>query len=319
MQKFSPKLKIFLCSGLILTAIAIILFTVSMFTVYDSGPNYFNRSIIVSVATAISVISLLIFLCVFLFIPKGALDGGTPRTTPVTVSSVLCALVFAAVGIILILCSIGSLSFFTGIKRGALSSICGICCIACAVYFIANCLVAPDENNVKHTLSGFFLPISTTLLIAISYFDHSVSMNAPIKAMFHLSSISFMIWILYELRAMIGKQMPRAYFASGLCTMLLSGIASLPYIVYAIGGGLGDPVYPTYIIYNVVSFAIFVYSTVRIIIFVCARDLLERISDQTADIEYEYEDIAESPAEDLSEIEVEKSNTECEENENDEA
>ena len=129
-----------------------------------------------------------------------------------------------------------------------------------------------------------------------------------------------MIWFLYELRVMVGKPMPRMYFATGLCTMLLSGIASLPYIVYALGGGLGEPVYPTYIIYNVVSFSIFVYSTVRIIIFVCARDLLERISEQTADIEYDDDGDTYVLAEELfDDSESEKSNEDHEESKNDEA
>ena len=62
-----------------------------------------------------------------------------------------------------------------------------------------------------------------------------------------------------------------------------------------------SPVYPTYLLYNTVSLAIFVYSAVRIIIFVCARDLLERISEQTEEIEFESEE--DLPEEENSEVE----------------
>ena len=305
MQKFSPKLKIFLCSALILSSLAIILFTLSMFVAYDSGPNYFKPSVIVSIANAVAVISIIILLGVFLFIPKGALDGATPITLPVIIPSAICTVVFAAIGIVLLLCASKSSdlskSVFTGITKGKLTGIAGCFCIISAGYFLVNCFIAPDGNKSKHAFVGFSIPVSATLLIAISYFDTTVSMNAPVKAMFHLSLISFMLWFLYELRAMIEKPMPRAYFAFGLCTMMLSGIASLPFIVYAIGGGLSSPVYPTYLLYNTASLAIFVYSAVRIIIFVCARDLLERISEQTEAIEFESEE--DLPEEENSEVE----------------
>lgn len=313
MKKFSPKLKIFLYSALVLSAIAIILFSLSTFTSYDNGPNYFSPSVFVSIATAISVISVALFFFVFMFLPKGELDGATPITLPVIVPSAFCALIFAGVGVVLLLCSasaFGMTSFFTGIGKGALTTVAGIACIISAIYFLVNCFSKAEGNGAKHAYLGFSLPISSVLLIAISYFDITVSMNAPIKAMFHLSMLSFMIWSLYEIRNLIGKASPRAYFAFGLCTMLLSGIASLPYIIYSLVGGLSSPVYPTYLLYNFISLAIFFYASIRIIVFVCARDLLERISDQTDGIEeteYESADFEEDDTnEDTAEAEGEQ-------------
>jgi len=143
-------------------------------------------------------------------------------------------------------------------------------------------------------LVGFAVPVAAALYVSLSYFDISVSMNADIKILFHYSTISFMIWMLYEIRALISKPMPRMYFALGLATVVFSAVSSVPWLVGFIAGRLTGPINPSYIIYSIVSLGICVYASVRLFVFVSARTLLERIADQTPVDEVAFPDLDDS-------------------------
>ena len=105
-----------------------------------------------------------------------------------------------------------------------------------------------------------------------------MAINSPIKLAFMLALISFMIFSLYEIRIPLERPMPRAYLAFGMTAMLLSALASIPQIVaYAIGR-FGEI---RYLACAIFSLCILAYTVTRLLTFVSARDLLERISDQT--------------------------------------
>lgn len=285
MQKISGKLKIFLYSGFALTAIAILLFSFALLVSYDSVVNYFNPSIFLSIGVALVVISILFFLTVFFLVPKGELDGASPLTIPVLIPSIISAAAFLICGIVMMMCGFGVAdackTFTCFAQTNTVLPFAGIFSIIASFYFIFNCFVKDDTMTKPHTLLGYIVPLATVMIIAASYFDITVSMNAPAKQLFHLTLIAFMVWFIYEIRNIIGVPCPRCYLAFGLCAVMISGCASVPWLVAYAFGKLTVPLYPTYLLYNMIALAIFAYSAVRLTVFVCARDLLERISDQT--------------------------------------
>lgn len=294
MLKISNKLKVYLYTAFILTGVCVLLLTLAILLDYNAGVNYFNSSLSFSVFRALCIITVVWFFSAFFLIPKKQLNGDTPLTTVTIFPSSLFAVIMLSTGLVALAAGLKTepvLKLFRGLKsdKPTIILICGLLALISVVYFIMNCFPPKGKSREKHALVGFSVPLSAAMLVAVSYFDVTVSMNAPSKLMFHFSLILFMLWSLYELRAMLGKPMPRCYFVFGLTAMLLSASASLPWMIAFFAGKVAAPVYPTYLIYNVVSFGVFVYTAVRLTVFVNARSLLERIADQTPPEEPETE------------------------------
>ena len=106
-------------------------------------------------------------------------------------------------------------------------------------------------------------------------------MNASIKIYVYAALICFSFWMLTELRSFIGKASPRLYFALGLISIVLSASASIPWAIAFISGKIVNPLNPSYIIYIVISFSALAYTLVRMIVFVSARDIVEKLDGQT--------------------------------------
>ncbi len=287
MQIISKSLKVRLYATFILTGLAIALITISIFTAMDGSTGYFKPSLIYSIAKALAVVTVALALLSCFTIPKGQLSGDSPLTLPVVFPSAFFALVMFVGGIILLGCSILDLpsildifSSFTSAGYGILLAN-AVLNFLMVVYFVLNCFPQNGQSKQIHALIGFSIPVAIMLWIAVSYFDMSVSMNTPIKNLTHLALIAYMIWSGYELRSMLGKAMPRIYFCMGLIVIFFSGASSLPWLIGYLSGRITDPSYPSYILYSIITLAIFAYSSVKITVFVLARDLYERIADQT--------------------------------------
>ncbi len=297
MQKLSKNLKVWLYASFVLTGTAVVLLTVMLFTGYNSSSNYFSPSLPYSIFKGFCISAILLAVLSFIFTPKGKLNGDSPLTLPVLFPSVLFALILLGMGVLML----GSLlgisivgNIFVG-QNTALLIFGAIFSFISVAYFIFNCFPQNGKLGEGHALFGFAVPAASAVFIATTYFDLDISMNAPIKLLFHLSMIFFMLWLVYELRVQLKKPMSRLYFAFGIVAMFFSGVASLPWIIAGIAGILKEPVYPAYTFYNLVSFAVFCYITVRLIVYVQARDIFERIADQTPP-EIFYEDDEEQKA-----------------------
>ncbi len=306
MQKISKKLKICFYSALAVAVLSVILLTVSVFTAYDTSENYLQNAPLPIIFTCCTVIGVLFSVATLFIIPKGELSGDSPLTLPVTVASGFCAitLLIAATAIYGAAFDLGGLaSKFSGISSNPqpLLVVCGILTLISVVYFVLNCFMTSEDRKYNLALVGFAVPVTAVLYVAISYFDISVSINAHIKILFHYSMISFMIWSLYELRTLIGKPMPRIYFAFGLITTIFSSVSSIPWLIGFVAGRLEGPINPSYVIYSLISLGVCVYTAIRLYVFVSARALLERIADQTEGVEdIEFEPIDE-PVEEKAE------------------
>lgn len=309
MQKISGKLKIYLCTSIIVAALTAILLTLSVFLSYDASPNYLRPALIPYVFEALLIVSIIFALSAFFTIPKNELSGDSPITLPVSFVSIVFAAILAAAAVIVYCVALNFGSFATDFASIASVSptlllVTGILTLISIVYFTFNCFVTDDSQKYKHALLGFAIPLTAALYVSISYFDISVSMNAPIKLLFHYSLISFMIWSLYELRAIIGKPMPRVYFVFGLITLIFSASASIPWLIAFGAGKLTGSVFPSYILYTALSLAACIYTATRLIVFVSARSLIERLSEQTPEDEetFEFEKVADKNKEEVEDV-----------------
>ncbi|MBR2479277.1 MAG: hypothetical protein IKB47_02605 [Clostridia bacterium] len=306
MQKLSKNLKVWLYASFILAGLAAILLTVALFTDYDSSSGYFKTSIIYSIFKGMCIVVCGLAVVTVLTTPKGALNGDSPLSAPIVFPSAFLALVFFCGGMILLGALLG-LSIvcdtFTGVATAdpALLGVGALFSFGSVVYFILNCFPKDGKLSERHALFGFSVPIAAAIYLSISYFDLSVSINAPIKLMTQLALIFSMLWMLYELRVPLKKPMPRLYFAFGILALFFSGTASLPYLIGGAANLIKSTVFPTYYLYVFVSLAMFCYIAVRLTVYVLARDIFERIADQTpieifAEEESEDPDAAEDPS-----------------------
>jgi len=164
----------------------------------------------------------------------------------------------------------------------------GVFLLLSAIYFALSWFPKMAKRT-ETAILGLFVPLAAVLLISLTYFDFFIPMNSPTKLHSQLSSVLFVLFSVYELRALVEKPRPRAYFALAMLTVFFSSVSSVPQIAGYLGGKITG--YPQFL-YAVFSLCILIYTVGRLIVFVSARDLLERISDQT----YTEEDLL--PAED---------------------
>ena len=294
MKKVATKLKAYLFAAIILICALLLLETLALFNSYDYSANYFNSSPAVSLIKALIAVSTIAFLSSIIFIPKGELNGTSPMTLAALIPSALIGTIFAAAGVIFLLGGAkvkAVTSLFTGLDNtysGVLIAG-GFLLIVSSMYFFMN--FASEKKGVKlpQTILGFVAPLSVTLVVIAGHFDTSVSMNSDAKVMFQVAAVFFMLWFLTELRTLVGKPAPRAYFALGLISSLLSAAASIPFIIAFCAGIINKPIFPTYIIYTALAFAMFIYTFARTAVFVSARAAFERIAPPEIEPELETE------------------------------
>lgn len=290
MQKLAGKLRIYYFSVLALCLVASVLCCIALFTSYDSAKGYFDASLTVSFMKAtVGVAVVFCFTSPFL-LPKNELDGRSPATVPTLIPSIYMAIASLAVSAILFI-SIGGIdigaftvfirSFRSSVAAIILFAFAGIMFLASTAYFVMNFFSADRSRkyNEMHALAGYGVLFASCCLIALSYFDRSVSMNAPGKLLFNLSTILFMLFMLCELRTLLECPKPRLYLLSGILTMVFSAVSSLPWLIALAAGKLTGPLYPTYLIYNLFTLGAFAYTAVRLWVFISARALAERMAE----------------------------------------
>jgi hypothetical protein len=85
-------------------------------------------------------------------------------------------------------------------------------------------------------LCGYGVILAFALLLCFTYFDQFTPMNAPHKISLHLSLLSLMIYLFYDLRTLADEAMPRAAAVSSAIAFTLSlstGVSNM--IAFAAG------------------------------------------------------------------------------------
>ena len=121
-----------------------------------------------------------------------------------------------------------------------------------AGFFVARLLSLDAQTR---SLLGYALIFAAALLLIIAYFDRYTQMNAPHKLSQHVCMLAMMLAVLFEIRALIGRNLPKLRiachaFAFAACTVfglsntlgfLLAAYDDLTYLFFdlpALGFGI---------------------------------------------------------------------------------
>ncbi|MFR5890046.1 MAG: hypothetical protein ACLUFM_03600 [Lachnospiraceae bacterium] len=190
--------------SIIIAAISGVLFWVSFRTSFDMTVEHFSRTPIVAASYIMLGISLVLAVCAafpILSVPRGI----ELRDSSVfsLFSYILCAAAFAADGAETLIAYRSRLAYlFT--KANVLPALMTVLAIVSAVYFLI-CAFAPKLKNARSVLA--FAPIVWAGLCTLSiYFDSSLSINNPTKALNLLAAALILIFLCEDLRYAIGTQ-----------------------------------------------------------------------------------------------------------------
>ncbi len=104
-----------------------------------------------------------------------------------------------------------------------------------ALYYMLTAF-STKENDKVQVASSFFSVLWTLLYLMSVYFDHSVLINSPAKVIQQLALVFLMVFQLFEIRGLIGRQKPIIYFMLSLAVVLFMSVAYIPELVDILTG-----------------------------------------------------------------------------------
>lgn len=108
--------------------------------------------------------------------------------------------------------------------------VCSLIAVLAAVYYLTVAFSGKRKTRAASFLS--FFPVIWTLLFLMSvYFDQSVAINSPVRTFRQLALIVFMLYQLFETRAMLGSSKPRLYFILSNLSVLLLSSSYIPELI----------------------------------------------------------------------------------------
>jgi hypothetical protein len=90
---------------------------------------------------------------------------------------------------------------------------------------------------------GFAVILMTIFLVILLYFDTKIAMNSPIKISAQFALLSISVYMLFEIRFLISRAMPRTYFTISLLTLFFTATCSISGIVAFVLGILQNTAY----------------------------------------------------------------------------
>ena len=136
----------------------------------------------------------------------------------------LCALSFAV-------CAI---AFF--LMRGNAAAPSFLIVISALLLFVAAFYFLPAANAKPSPFLGYAVIFSAILTLSVTYFDRYTQMNAPLKLSLHVSLLSIMLFMLYDVRVLLDLQRPRARIVCGSIAFLLcTALGTSNLIAFAAG------------------------------------------------------------------------------------
>lgn len=153
----------------------------------------------------------------------------------------LCALAFIAATVYLFLQMMGYAAGTVSIliAPAPLLLLAAVACAVAALYFLLQLL---GMEQIA-TPCGYGVILGAILLLSVTYFDRYTQMNAPHKVWVHLSLLSIMIYMLYELRARIDRPSPRAFSVTAALCFILCASTGVSDLVAYIAGLYNDAPY----------------------------------------------------------------------------
>lgn len=192
---------------------------VNLFLFFDSDIGYYTSGAVMPTVFNLFLVASVIFFIIYSF------TGEKPHTmeyrAPSAISKVLLIVpaILSASLIALNVPKVSSAPLYLALV--AIS-------VLAVFYFISDLL---KLSISARALLNILLVILLTLLLAFSYFDQNVQMNAPDKILFGLACISGMLFTVSELKLVVGTPRPAIYHISVASTILFGSASSIPSII----------------------------------------------------------------------------------------
>ena len=218
------------------TLLAVTLRTVAFFTSFDAAIGYFRSGSPLAILTNACILlgAVLSVSVSFLINNKRVSDEKAPFPTPRFIGAALTAFALCTVSLFLLVRA------DTVPAPTILVLLTALLLLGSATYFLLRlCNAKPGTCAAV----GFLAVFAAAFSLAVTYFDRYTPMNTPHKLSMHLCMLAIMFAMLYELRALLGRPMPRARVCTATLAASLCTVCSLSNIVAFIGGVYDDLLY----------------------------------------------------------------------------
>lgn len=227
------KLKIYSYSIIVLSVIVIILRILCLKFAFDTDVRYFSEnSPLPIISNAILCLSLIWAASLLIFIPRGTVSIPAPmHSASAQFAAALCGFVFLFIGISSTMTYLqdGIILFSrsNAVRRDLILYLlsCFSSFLAAAYFFTA--LSSQHRCAGWRVILGFFPILWSLLLLARSYFDFYVAMNDPNKVAMQLALMAGMLFLLQELRLLLGRPQPRLTLFFTFASLLLTGVGGV--------------------------------------------------------------------------------------------
>lgn len=252
MKRFPLPFRMYLLAAAALTLCATILRTLALTTAFDADIGYFREgSPLVTAFYIIEGIALLAAFSLPFFVKRGTLPTGHP---PLSLASLIATGIATLAAIAMAAILIAHIAVLSA--PAILSVLCLFLLLATAIFFGFQFL-AQNPPAKTLLLCGYGVILAAACLLSITYFDLYTPMNAPHKFSLHLALLSLMLYMLFELRILIGRPRPRGLgVLSAICFFLCAttGISN----TIAFLAGIYNDVFALGIDLLLIAFALYV-------------------------------------------------------------
>lgn len=266
-EKSARFFKIFRITVLCAAVVATVLRALSLFLFYDAEIGYYQHG---SVIPTVFNVFITVF-ALFTVVSCVLLGKNSPRPERYTISS-KCASVFAALAFAVVAISSATSWFFSSeyFLTDTSSPLTLIVTILTVVAPIVSCayfvLYALGRLSPSFSLiGGIFALVYLVIILANSYFDIYVQMNAPEKLSSHLCCVCALLLILNEMRVMCGAEKKAFYLFSVSFSAIALNACALPTVIASFAGVFTDGVITPPDPSAYVFFALGIFSAVRLI------------------------------------------------------
>ena len=271
MKTTIEKIKVLFGTSLLLTLLTTVLRTISLLTVFDSNPGYYQKGAFLPYLQKALLLASVVYLLIELFLlKKETLPAALPTaSTPMGIASLLCGFAYVCAVVLLYLNNHvkPTLLFFMILLTGLLST----------GYFLYDAL-CPSAKKIPTTpLFGLAVVVNLLLLVIKEYLDYSVALNVPHKILVFFSFIVFALYFIQELRFAAGNAQPKFRFISGCIAFLLCTVSAIPGMIAHYAGVLHGV---NFLIYDLMNLTFASYILIRLGISIKYARSLAAVSDE---------------------------------------
>ena len=219
----------------VLALVTLLLRALALITAFDAEIGYFKSDAALPVLTRVLEILALAacFVPLFLFNKNELPVTHRPLNLAARIAAGLAAVCLLAAAVFLL----PRLSTIPAPR--VLVLLAAVLLAAGSLYFVFLLRV----KEAAATPFGYAVILGAVLLLSITYFDRYTQMNTPHKVSLHLSLLCVMVWMLFELRAVLGIAKPRGLAVTSSLCLFYPGVCGGSNVIAFLAGSYRDPLY----------------------------------------------------------------------------